>query len=517
MKKTAIAAGIVIAIGAAAVGGAWYTGNQLEGVLRTAVQDSNEQMRKAMLGVNGSATAELLSLEKHFFSSTARYRVTFTSPEIKDGEKLEVLFVDEIEHGPFPLSRVKALKLMPVMAASNFALEKNGLTEKWFEAAKGESPLRGQTVLSYDLSSSGSVRLLPLDLVLDETSSLKFSGLDMDINASAKAARFDLSGKMDSLVLDGKERGEPVHLALNGLTFDSQREKGASDFYLGTSNAKLTTAEFKFGEQARVLLNDLSQADNLSESGGTLKGKVTYDVGQISYNGQKLGSSQMIWGIDKLDVAGLQALVAFYERNLEALAKTSETGELPPLSDADKAELKVAIDKLLDAKPRIALERLAFKTANGESTFNLSLDLAKPESFELPADEIARQLVSQVDARLLVSKAMIGDVVGLQAQLSGEVVDQAAIAQQASMMSDMASDMAVASQMARLDGSNIVSDLHYSDGQVDLNGQKMPVEQFAQMVMAMGGSALGGGAAADDESQGDDEAYDYDDAPDAAE
>ena len=40
----------------------------------------------------------------------------------------------------------------------------------------------------------------------------------------------------------------------------------------------------------------------------------------------------------------------------------------------------VDLEKLLAANPGIALEKLAFKTANGESSVSLALDFAKPVS-----------------------------------------------------------------------------------------------------------------------------------------
>lgn len=47
----------------------------------------------------------------------------------------------------------------------------------------------------------------------------------------------------------------------------------------------------------------------------------------------------------------------------------------------------------------------------------------------------------------------------------------------------MASVMAEMMQLAKVDGDNIVSDLHYANQMVDFNGQKMTVQQFVSNVM----------------------------------
>lgn len=498
MKKSAgIAVGLIVAVGALSTAGAWYTGEQLDGVLRTSVEQANQQMKTALVGFDGSVTLELVSLEKSLFTSTAHYRLKADSATFGDEYRnVELLFVDHIEHGPLPLLRIKAGKLMPVMATSNYALQPNAFTEKWFAASKGESPLKGQVSLGYDRATSGTVELLPLDVALDESSKLTFSGLILDVDASAEAEKIRIGGNMDSLVLSvNAENQEPVLMELRGLSLDSDRFKGTSGFYLGRNDVKLASAEVKVGERLPLLFKDFSQSDTLEETGSNLAGRVVYDIGMISYNGKDIGGAQMIWGLKNLDIPATQSLARLYESKLQSLqaANDDDAAAVPELNDAEKAQLLADVNQLLAAKPQLALEKLSFKTANGESHFALAVDFNKPESLELPAPLLAQQLIGQLSARLVVSKPMISDVVSVQAAFDGQA-DQEAIAQQASMMTEMASGMALSTQLARLEGNDIVSSLQYANNQVDFNGQKMTVEEFVGMVMAMAGG-MGGGAA----------------------
>jgi uncharacterized protein YdgA (DUF945 family) len=131
----------------------------------------------------------------------------------------------------------------------------------------------------------------------------------------------------------------------------------------------------------------------------------------------------------------------------------------------------------------VALENLSFKTTNGESRANLGLDLTKPQSIELPTDQLIRQLIALLDINLQVSKPMLVDVFTVQSQIDGQT-DAKLIADQATATADMFGSMAVGSQLAKLDGSNIVSKLHYANNQVEFNGQKMTVEEFVGFVMS---------------------------------
>lgn len=90
---------------------------------------------------------------------------------------------------------------------------------------------------------------------------------------------------------------------------------------------------------------------------------------------------------------------------------------------------------------------------------------------------------------------MIADLAGVQAQLEGQT-DPKLIAQQASMTSEMAGTMALSTEMATVEGMDIVSKLHYAAGQVEFNGQKMPLEDFINLIMSKAGG-LGGAEAAE--------------------
>jgi uncharacterized protein YdgA (DUF945 family) len=78
---------------------------------------------------------------------------------------------------------------------------------------------------------------------------------------------------------------------------------------------------------------------------------------------------------------------------------------------------------------------------------------------------------------------MLVDLLSVQAQIDGQT-DAKAIVDQASAAADMFSGMAVGSQLATLDGTNVTTKLHYAANQVEFNGQKMTVEQFVGFLMS---------------------------------
>jgi uncharacterized protein YdgA (DUF945 family) len=85
-----------------------------------------------------------------------------------------------------------------------------------------------------------------------------------------------------------------------------------------------------------------------------------------------------------------------------------------------------------------------------------------------------------------VSKAMLKDLLMAQAALA-PAGDPVQIKQHAEQFADMAAMMAVGTQMAVVNGDNIITDLKYAHGQVELNGQSMTLQAFMTLGIGLAG------------------------------
>lgn len=494
-KPAVVLLGIVVAIGAISAGGAWYTGKQLEPVLQTAIQNANKELQTSMAGVDGTVALELVSLDRGLFSSTAHYRLKAQGAVFgEDHQNAELLFVDHIEHGPLPFSRLVSLKWLPVMATSHYELEKNPTTEKWFAASKDVSPLKGVANIGYNNSVDGNVELLPLELK-DDKSAVSFSGANLDFNASAEGKTVKSSGYMDSLKVSVTDANNtPLHAELSGLTVASNLEKSTFGFYTGQNTVELSNTKVTFGpQQAVVTLKSFEQKDTSEIKDNNLAGRVDYKIDEIGYQGKPVGSAAMNVSMKNVDIPAMLVLTKLYQEKMQPVQAAAAAGQPTPelqLTEAEQTLAQTNIDQLLAAKPQLAMENLSLKTTNGESRFNLVLDLTKPSTMELPPVELGKQMIALLDANLTLSKPMIADVAGLQAQIGG-VTDPKAIEQQSQMASEMISGLAVGTQFATLVGSDIVSKLHYANNEVTFNGQKMTVEQFIGFVIGKIGAVSG--------------------------
>lgn len=494
-KSVGILSGLAVAIAIAATAGAWYTGKQLPAELQASVTRANEELLKATAGTGGSMSLELTSLEQHLFSSTAHYRLKAKDVWLGEGQALnfDVGITDQLEHGPFPWSRVKALKLMPVMVSSNSVLDKDEATAKWYSAAGEQSPITANVDVGYGGHIDSDVRFAPIKLNEVDGNSVDFSGMQVLLSGDREGKAVKIHANADHLQMKlvGADH-PPATFTLDKFKVGGNLASTDHDMvYVGNVDVLLGQLEAVLGPKQEVmLLKDLEQT-NLYTAEGTDKigARIAYKVGDINYANRAVGSGKMVVTMNSVDVSALQSLAEWYQTKLpevQAMQAATAAGEPMPsfnMSEEEKVKVQADLQKMLAAKPKLALEELSFKTANGQSHFKLALDFAAPSSFDLPPDQLAKQLISQLNGELLVSKPMVGDLTALQALLEGQT-DPQAIAQQSSQAGEMLGMMALQSGMATVKGDDVVSNLHYADGMVDFNGKKMTVEEFAMIFAA---------------------------------
>ena len=78
MKKSTIAISLVAALGVAAVGGAWFTGSQIEQRYAQLIENSNKELKLlAQYNIENAQIKDVV-LTKGFFSSDVTYTVEGT-------------------------------------------------------------------------------------------------------------------------------------------------------------------------------------------------------------------------------------------------------------------------------------------------------------------------------------------------------------------------------------------------------------------------------------------------------
>ena len=469
MRKTGIALAILLATSVAVTGGAWYTGQQLEGLLQEKITEANRELVRQLPG--SGVRVALASLERGVFSSDVRYRIEL-GETAQDLPASELFLIEHIEHGPLPLSRLRELQLLPVMAHSQARLEETVLTAPLFLQTEGAEPLRIDTTLSYDLEASVWLNVTPVQYA-DAEMSVSFSGFEGEFQVSTE--RVAGTGRFEhlELIADG---AEPMRMDLQGFQLTVDRHRGPADLFLGEQSVTLDRLDLHWPGLEPLALSNLVQRDRLTQTDNMLAGTLNLEVGGLAYAGQPLGVLHMDWSISDLNAEAVATLAELFGDYAEIMDSSTFTG-----FDSDQSQqLGAALATVLDDRPSLNLDRLSLKTANAESHLSFKLGLSKPLS--RPAQpHLLFQQIPHLNLQLDVPKASIRDLAGYQGQLDASL-DPQAVTMNAEMMAERVGNMAVAMELATLQGDSIQTRLGYADGQVTLNGQTRPLEEFLAML-----------------------------------
>lgn len=467
MSKAGIAISALVVLIGAGTAGAWYTGTRLEGVLQQSIEQGNQQLASQLPGTD--AALELVAFQRGLFSSQARYRLLLRAAR-DDQPAIDLFINDRIEHGPMPLSRLRLFKWLPVMAVSHAQLEPTAELSELFAASGGQPPVTLVSSIGYGQGISGELRVAPLSWAGAEVEGA-FSGLSALYRTDTAGERFVVSGRVDSLELEA-----PGRIGLVGIEFTLDRRQDASGLYLGSGRVELDQLAVQLDGQPALVMSDVLQTDHTRLDADGITAELNYQVGSLSYDGKPLGSMNMSWSLSRLDPEATALLTGLYN----SLALGSEADDPEALGE----QFKGALLQLLQGQPRLALNNFAIRTANGESRFSLDMELGNPGSLEQPAELLARQLIGSLEANLVLSKPMMMDVFRYQALFQPQS-DAAALEQEAALMVEMAGGMAEMMQLGRVEGDNILSSLHYADGMIELNGQRIPVEDFVGLLAGL--------------------------------
>ncbi|HGN0626960.1 YdgA family protein [Achromobacter xylosoxidans] len=494
MKIRMTISGLIVALAAVPTVMAWYTGQQMEAFVTQSIEDGNAELRKLGEKWGVAPVIELMSFERGVFSSTVRYRVKTGVPAQRGDQPAEegniFELVDNLWHGPFPLSNLAAGKLGPAMVAGRFQLMPTPTVKDWFAATQGAAPLAGAYSVSYDKQIDSSLNLASFEASADGRK-LTFAGLAADVSYDIDTRHGVLALEGDGFALAGPKQGNDIDaMAVKGITAKIDLTPGKSAIALGSQMLALKEWTFTSRTKPLVILRDASVALDLAEADTGVSAKMALDVGMLNVRGTDAAGLKLAIGMKDMDPKAVKALSDVLDARsrragLEFLGL--EGNGYPAMRhEASEEEqiLSTNLRVLLAGNPILSVSPFQLRTASGTSTFDLKVALAKPPVTDSPFDLEIFRPVGKLDAKLVLSRTNLVELLAIALQQEGDTVDSAAPT--ARMIVENFSEQVVKKGLAKMEGNNIVSTLNYAGGQVDLNGNKMSRLQFVKMVLSAG-------------------------------
>ncbi|AKE10605.1 YdgA family protein [Serratia liquefaciens] len=502
MKKSLVALSTVVVLGAAWTGASWYTGKLIEQQMGAVVDNANSLLKSNLPKAGVKLGYE--NYQRGIFSSKLRYvlradgSVTTDDAPLKAGDK--VAFQETIDHGPFPFAQLKKLNLLPSMASVHTELENTPATNGLFDITKGKSLFTAESRISYSGDISSTIDVIPLDYQKDK-SALIFAGATINADVSRDMKAITLDANSGSVIIRGPNQlGQATETQFLGTTLKSQTHTGQFDISLGNLNLMLKQIKVAVDGKDTLLLGGFKLASQLDEKDGNLKGQIDYSIDTLKVKNSDFGAGKLSVKIDKLDAKSLKEFVDRY--NQQAITMLQQAQAMDPTAYQQQRTdiLLQNLPLLWKGNPSISIAPLSWKNSKGESTFtlNLDLDLTDPVQAGSPAtsmEKLITRTVKRFDLNLSIPVAMATETAAQLTLSQGYSAEESQkLAQQ--QVQGLAT-MGQIFKLTTLKEGVIGSHFHYADNQVDLNGNKMSLQEFIGMFGQFGAPVEDGAPAQD--------------------
>lgn len=488
MKKSVVAAGVVVALGVCWMGSAWYTAKQIEPKVADFVSSFNQASK-----AKSSKTGMTLSY-KEFTSGllSSHFQVVLTfehgaeASGIKAGQN--VAFDVDVDHGPFPLSSLAKGNLAPAMAAMKVLLVNGEITKPLFDAAKGHSPIDANIRVTYDKSIATQVVVAPASYS-DTKTTLAFDGGEFNFSGE-KSLLTDaqINGQLKNIVIS--QNSNDVKIYSESMTVMTTGHKTDDNITLGRADVSLNNIRINSNGKDLAQINAFTGTSALALSSNKkhINYTLEYGIKDLIREKQNLGSGKIALILENLDPAAIYQL--FTEYNME-LSKAIVAN--PALSNDEEAKGEISL-KLLEkyianikkSEPVIKLP-ISWKNDKGEMTANLNIAIADPAKATFTPGSFTEQVdhnVKTITANVMLPLDVI-TYTAKQVKLA-EGKDDTSAQKQAEKDVNNFTTLGKMMELISVDDKAAKFDFQYQQGKVVFNGKEMTAEEF----MARGGRFL---------------------------
>lgn len=395
-----------------------------------------------------------------------------------------MIFSETIDHGPFPLSQLKHLNLVPAAASVHSELVNNDTVKGLFSLSNGQSPVSAETRLGYDKSSDTTFDVTALNYT-DNTGKISAQPSVFTLAADGQQNNIRFSANVGDVAAQFKNDSNlPVDMTIAGLDFSGDTHLSPEGLRLGSQKLTLKSLSTAVNAQPVLSVSGVNMNSDFDNNAGKTGGKINYVIDKVQLKQQTLGSAALTVSLNNFDTASVKQFYDNYnavvKQNLADIASGQQDDPQAMQQSVNETILQ-NLPLILKGAPEFSVDSLTLKNEKGESRFSLKADFNDPSTVTTAPQslgQVADGYMKNLNATLSVNMPMAQQLLSIIGQSQGYSIEDAG--KLASQQIQGLSAMGQMFHLATVKGDDIVSALQYSQGDVTVNGQKMPLEQFIQ-------------------------------------
>ncbi len=488
MKKTNVAVGVIIALGVIWTGAAWLTGKQLESHMDELAQNANTQFNA--WAPNNRLNVSYQDYQRGVFSSKAKLVLQASSQTennslLKQGQS--IVFNETIDHGPFPFAQLRRFTLIPSMASVHSELENTDALKTLFALTDNKSPIKADTRISYSGATYTALQFLPLDYQSAQNSQrVAIKGGTLNVSADSKGDKVSVDSDIGSIAVTSKnEMGMPVLFTANGVKLSGNTHLTPEGVRIGDQKVELEKLNASVDGKEALTLQELNGTSSFHNKTGKISGDIDYHVNNVRLQNNDFGEAKMSMKLAQFDAQAVKAFSDSYNAQMQDLMNQQGLANDPIRYQAGvNTILMNNLPTLLKGAPLMSIAPLSWKNSKGESIFNLTVNFNDPATVTGQPKNLAGmvdRVMKNLSGKLVINIPMATEVVRNVGMVEGYT---GAAAQK--LANQQVKGLAAMGQMfhlTRQQDNNIVTSLQYANGQVNMNGDTMSLEQFMSRYM----------------------------------
>ncbi|OOF42487.1 YdgA family protein [Rodentibacter trehalosifermentans] len=484
MKKSKIAMGVIAVLGAAWLGGTWFTAQKAETEYHRQIELANQQFQRAGLSDSFKVEYKNKQFDRGFFSSQIEDELILSFA----GEEKQwiIPFSSKLYHGPLPLNQLAKFHLMPAMFALEGAVGKNDTTQPLFDVIKSDKPIQYQATTGYGLTTYGTLKVLGGELVQSGKNKMAWSDVTMDLEVNKDfSGSYSLSA--DKLISDyaiGADTGnfddsnifESGKIELKGMKSSSNIAPTKWAYlYTGKGNASIEsmamTTLHKDGTVSSVVEKGIKGTSEVTLDGDFISVKSTNNMESLLVDDKDLGKFSYNLEFNHLEANAVNALF----ESIVTVFKEKKSGDFMAINQIIDVWAKQHGMTIFNNQPQFKFNPISISDNQGKVSFDMNIALAKDPKFDLMRGSLYKQF-TDFSVDIQVDKATAENILTKFAPEE----DKANIKAKIEEMAEEAAGKGIAVNNEK----SVTMKLVLKNGELKLNGQVVPEEQ-AQGVIFM--------------------------------
>ena len=483
MKKSTIALGVIVALGAVGVGGAWFTGEKAQTEYLRQIELANQKLQSLGLSDSVNLVYKNKQFDRSFFTSQVEDEVVISLP--KEGQVFTIPLSTKLYHGPFPLNQLEKFNFVPTMFSAQGVIGKNETTQPLFDFLKSDKPVQYQASTSYSLATKGKVELAAGEMTDPHSPQNKIAWSNINIGFDVdkdRAGKYDMT--LDEVTADlgpSSADGEnsqyatavkSVKMKMKGMKLDASFNptkwayiytgKGSSS----TESFEMTSTDYA-GKTTSIIEKGLKATSDISLDSDFVNFKNENALDSVIIDGKDLGKLTYNAEFNHIEANAVNELIEAVFTVFKSVRDDKNVND-EVVSEILSLWVEEHGMAIFNNQPQLKLNPVAISDNQGKVSLDLNVALAKDPKFDLMKGSLYKQF-TDFAVHIHVDKATAEKILTQFSPEEDKALIKEKIEEQAKQ--------AAAQNIVVNNDKNVTLALVLEKGELKLNGQVIPEEQ----------------------------------------